>query len=204
MSMSAARTKLTSQMPAVMALMADCVAKVLSKSCDNFLAEDDKRQKTNNKKTRQTRQDKTRQDKTRQDKTRQDKTRQDKTRQDKTRQDKTRQDKTRQDKPRSPIDMASGSLPKSPVSSSLCDEVPHIFIRKTHLQPREFLISSGKRLLQQYRHKADVAGCPLYGRCWGKSRHDADIVEPTRMSQTLIPPELQKVHSVNFDCRISQ
>jgi hypothetical protein len=44
--------------------------------------------------------------------------------------------------------MASGLLPKSPVSSSLCDEVPHIFIQKSHLEPREFLISSAKRLLQ--------------------------------------------------------
>src|ERR1039457_5385887 len=42
--------------------------------------------------------------------------------------------------------MASGLLPKSPVSSSLCDEVPHIFIPKSHLEPREFLISSAKRL----------------------------------------------------------
>jgi hypothetical protein len=31
------------------------------------------------------------------------------------------------------------------------DEVPHIFTRKSRLQPREFLISSAKRLLQQYR-----------------------------------------------------
>jgi hypothetical protein len=46
--------------------------------------------------------------------------------------------------------MASGLLPKSPVSSSPCDEVPHIFIPKSHLEPREFLISSAKRLLQQY------------------------------------------------------
>src|SRR5450759_3194471 len=52
--------------------------------------------------------------------------------------------------------MASGLLPKSPVSSSLCDEVPHIFIPKSHLEPREFLISSAKRLLQQYLPKADI------------------------------------------------
>jgi hypothetical protein len=49
--------------------------------------------------------------------------------------------------------MALSSLPKSPVSSSLGDEVPHIFIRKTHLQPSKFLISSGKRLLQQNRER---------------------------------------------------
>jgi len=44
-------------------------------------------------------------------------------------------------KPQSPIDVAAGSLPKSPVSLSLDDEVPHIFIRKSRLWPREFLIS---------------------------------------------------------------
>src|ERR1017187_3538074 len=53
--------------------------------------------------------------------------------------------------------MASGLLPKSPVSSSLCDEVPYIFIPKSHLEPREFLISSAKRLLQQYRHLVSVS-----------------------------------------------
>src|ERR1035437_8402883 len=44
--------------------------------------------------------------------------------------------------------MASCLLPKSPVSLSLWDEVPHIFIPKSHLEPREFLISSAKKLLQ--------------------------------------------------------
>src|ERR1035437_10247659 len=44
--------------------------------------------------------------------------------------------------------MASCLLPKSPVSLSLWDEVPHIFIPKSHIEPREFLISSAKRLLQ--------------------------------------------------------
>jgi hypothetical protein len=55
--------------------------------------------------------------------------------------------------------MASGLLPKLPVSSSLCDEVPHIFIPISHLEPREYLISSAKRLLQQYRPIADKHGC---------------------------------------------
>src|ERR1035437_6020488 len=62
--------------------------------------------------------------------------------------------------------MASGLLPKSPVSSSLCDEVPHIFIPKSHLEPREFLISSAKRLLQQYRHLADIPTAPVFVRFW--------------------------------------
>src|ERR1019366_7832351 len=78
--------------------------------------------------------------------------------------------------------MASGLLPKSPVSSSLCDEVPHIFIPKSHLEPREFLISSAKRLLQQYRHKADIRGsatfCPLLDKSGhaGACRHLLTIV----------------------------
>ena len=50
------------------------------------------------------------------------------------------------------LNIASGLLAKSSVSSSLCDEVPHIFSPKSHLEPREFLISSANRLLQQYRH----------------------------------------------------
>jgi hypothetical protein len=62
--------------------------------------------------------------------------------------------------------MASGLLPKSPVSSSLCDEVPHIFIPKSHLEPREFLISSAKRLLQQYRHLADKPTAPGFVAYW--------------------------------------
>jgi hypothetical protein len=41
------------------------------------------------------------------------------------------------------------------VSSSPCNEVPHIFIPKSHLEPREFLISSAKRLLQ---HNLPQAG----------------------------------------------
>jgi hypothetical protein len=43
------------------------------------------------------------------------------------------------------------------VSSSSGDEVPHIFTRKSRLQPGEFLITSAKGLLQQYRSKADKA-----------------------------------------------
>jgi hypothetical protein len=65
--------------------------------------------------------------------------------------------------------MASGLLPKSPVSSSLCDEVPHIFIQKSHLEPREFLISSAKRLLQHNRHKASIRCVAKIGRYWDNS-----------------------------------
>jgi hypothetical protein len=41
------------------------------------------------------------------------------------------------------------------VSLSSGDEVPHIFTRKLRLRPGEFLITSAKRLLQQYLPQAD-------------------------------------------------
>ena len=43
------------------------------------------------------------------------------------------------------------------MSLSSGDEVPHIFTRKSRLRPKEFLITSAKRLLQQNRHKAPLA-----------------------------------------------
>src|SRR6266699_4093909 len=58
---------------------------------------------------------------------------------------------------RPPICVVSITLPRSPVSLSLGDEVPHIFTRKSRLQPGEFLITSAKRLLQQYRHLTDMS-----------------------------------------------
>jgi len=47
-------------------------------------------------------------------------------------------------------DVASMTLPRPPVSLSSGDEVPHIFTRKSRLQPGEFLITSANRLLRQY------------------------------------------------------
>src|SRR3954452_9259073 len=49
---------------------------------------------------------------------------------------------------RTPVCVASITLPRSPVSLSVGDEVPHIFTRKSRLQPGEFLITSAKRVLQ--------------------------------------------------------
>src|SRR5438876_8959915 len=57
---------------------------------------------------------------------------------------------------RPPICVVSITLPRSPVSLSSGDEVPHIFTRKSRLQPGEFLITSAKRLLQQYLPWADI------------------------------------------------
>src|SRR5262249_29481894 len=52
--------------------------------------------------------------------------------------------------PRPPICVVSITLPRSPVSLSSGDEVPHIFTRKSRLQPGGIVITSAKRLLQQY------------------------------------------------------
>src|SRR5213078_1084591 len=66
---------------------------------------------------------------------------------------------------RPPIYAASVTLPSSPARSSSGNEVPHIFTRKSRLQPGEFLVTSAKRLLQQYLPKAAVSRqareCPL-------------------------------------------
>src|SRR6516165_2463364 len=60
---------------------------------------------------------------------------------------------------RPPIYVVSITLPRSPVSLSSGDEVPHIFTRKSRLKPGEFLITSAKRLLQQYLPKGDITRC---------------------------------------------
>src|SRR5215468_10358026 len=74
--------------------------------------------------------------------------------------------KSRSDQ-RPPISAASNALPRSPVSLSSGDEVPHIFTRKSRLQPGEFLITSAKRLLQQYRHETDILCVPTNVCSWG-------------------------------------
>src|SRR5262249_44099100 len=63
--------------------------------------------------------------------------------------------KTRNGK-QSAIRIDAIALSKSPVSLTLGDEVPHIFTRKPRLRPLKFLILGAKRLLQHYRHSADV------------------------------------------------
>jgi hypothetical protein len=76
---------------------------------------------------------------------------------------------TRRSKPRSLMDMASSSLARLPVSSSPCDEVPHMFTRKPRLQPGKFLNSGAKRLLQHNLPCVDgpwLARRIFTSRCW--------------------------------------
>ena len=63
---------------------------------------------------------------------------------------------------RSPIRIPSVAVPKSPVSLTREDQSPHVFTRKTRLQPAEFLITCAKRLLQHNRRNSG------HGRtcCW--------------------------------------
>src|SRR6478736_10357149 len=62
----------------------------------------------------------------------------------------------RPNKPQSPNDVASRPLPKSPVSSSLDNVVPHLIIRSPRVRPGKFVFSDAKRLLQQYLPEADI------------------------------------------------
>ena len=57
---------------------------------------------------------------------------------------------------KSPIRIAPIALPKPPVSLARGDEAPHIFTRKPHLRPLEFLIPRAIRLLQHNRPGSDL------------------------------------------------
>src|ERR1700737_4211636 len=72
---------------------------------------------------------------------------------------------------RPPVDVASITLPRSPASLSSGDEVPHIFTRNSRVQPKEILITSAKRLLQQNRHIAAQSRCSGMSAAGGVSGH---------------------------------
>jgi hypothetical protein len=76
----------------------------------------------------------------------------------------------RQSDPRPSIDIASITLARSRVSFSSGDEVPHTLTRKSRLRPGEFLITSAKRLLQQYRHEAGQSATDV--RSWWKLTYE--------------------------------
>jgi hypothetical protein len=56
------------------------------------------------------------------------------------------------------------------VALSREDLCRHVFTPKARLQPAEFLITCAKRLLQQYRHEADLPRCPTEIRFGVRSR----------------------------------
>src|SRR5262245_46413418 len=64
---------------------------------------------------------------------------------------------------RPPIDVASITLPGSPASFSSDDEVAHICTWKSPVQPKEILIASAKRLLQQNLPQTDLSRCSKAG-----------------------------------------
>src|SRR6476659_7499566 len=63
---------------------------------------------------------------------------------------------------RPPFDVASITLPRSPASLSSGDEVPHIFTRNSRVQPKEILMTSAKRLLQQNLPGGDLSRCSKF------------------------------------------
>src|SRR4051812_4229965 len=87
--------------------------------------------------------------------------------------------------------MASGSPRKSPVSSSPCDEVPHIFSRKSRLRPAKFSCPGAKRLLQHNRPNSDLPASQLSARYGANSgrlmRDQTSRVELSYERTTLIP-----------------
>src|SRR5262245_39622930 len=58
---------------------------------------------------------------------------------------------------------ASIALPRSPASFSSGSEVPQIFTRKSRVQPKEILITSAKRLLQQHRSQPEKLDVSISG-----------------------------------------
>src|SRR6202022_946915 len=83
----------------------------------------------------------------------------------------------RRSDPRPPIFTVSITLPRSPVSLSSGDEVPHIFTRNSRLRSEEFLITSAKRLLQQYLPLPDscsAANRPVPGPASANRQRDGD------------------------------
>src|SRR5262245_18312904 len=76
---------------------------------------------------------------------------------------------------RAAIFIASAALARSLTSLSSGDEVPHIFTRKSRLQPGEFWSSVQKRVLQQYRHEPDEGAAPNYFCLPRQSGLDAEI-----------------------------
>jgi hypothetical protein len=92
-------------------------------------------------------------------------------------------------KPRSLIDVAPGSLPKSPVSLSPGDEVPHMFTRKPRLQLEKFAINGAKRLLQHNLPGGDIdslARCKSFESSANVDRGAGDTAtgRASKLSQT--------------------
>src|SRR4029077_17725423 len=60
------------------------------------------------------------------------------------------------------------------------NEVPHIFTRKSRVQPKEILIASAKRLFQQHRSKSAPTARQARVRSWRKEQ-----TSPKRTPHTL-------------------
>jgi hypothetical protein len=96
--------------------------------------------------------------------------------------------KTRNGK-QSPIRTGAIALSKSPVSSTLGDEVPHIFTRKLRLRPLEFLIFGAKRLLQHNHPKIRHRSLQLGRRLSANKRHRDEVSSGVTLSGRRYVPQ---------------
>jgi len=87
---------------------------------------------------------------------------------------------TRRSHQRAPILVASVTLPRSPVSFSSSDEVPHIFTRKSRLQPAEFLIACAKKTF------ATISASSRHMQCNKKHRYSISSLARRRNASGIV------------------
>ena len=76
------------------------------------------------------------------------------------------------------------SIRASAVGFAVFDMVPHVAARKPHQRPQEFSFATPKRLLQQYRHLADIAPAIVDVRSWTKSRPNLVVGRCRRLTRS--------------------
>jgi hypothetical protein len=103
---------------------------------------------------------------------------------------------------RPPIDVAPITLPRSPVSLSSGDEVPHIFTRKSRVQPKEILIASAKRLLQQNLPRGDICSAAELGCYSNHLLGDGELHGRNSLAVINLPAAKRRYEfsSSNVDC----
>jgi len=103
---------------------------------------------------------------------------------------------------RPPIDAAPITLPRSPARLSSRNEVPHIFTRKSRVQPKEILITSAKRLLQQYLPRGDICSAAELGCYSNHLLGDGELHGRNSLAVINLPAAKRRYEfsSSNVDC----
>src|SRR3974390_3325931 len=78
------------------------------------------------------------------------------------------------------VDMPTGQLPKSLVSSSHCDASPHTIVGSPHLRLGKFVFSNAKRLFRQHRPGADIASYSIISSA--RERSEGGTVRPSALA----------------------